>query len=507
MNGDGAALALVTQSERRLLDEASPFSARITRGTWLAMALGMRPLLTASAIAGLIALSSSASADTLEYAITADNAYAIYLGTSTSASLLVASAQNVTAGDIASAESGFAALFGPTNDQFLYVVAYGDRVVAQGLLAEFVVERLAQKFLYTVRGSEPAWRVFATAQTLAEDAPPPTAAQVSQQIAIANAQAGGAGTSGTWKPVFVGPKNDAGAQAYGLVPSIAGIDAGSEWIWYQSGNCPGAQDPFQGCDHGEYLLFRIQLEEVGGCCFPEGQCGIARMGDCMGEWTTYQGAGTTCEGVACTPAPGGCCMPDGACSVIQEAECQAKGGNFGGYLSTCGIDFCNGACCSGTTDCSRMPASVCASIDGRWLGLGTSCNPDACLLPPPACCLAEGVCAQMTTELCAFNGGSPRPEGSSCDPNPCAAPKGACCVAGNCSVKTEEECQAASGLYGGDDSACNAGFCPAPPVDEPADEPGCGCRAAGVSVSGLGVLAWACVAAIGVAARRRRRPA
>lgn len=254
----------------------------------------MRKVLLA-AMALLVA--GSAWAVQVDVVITVDNAYGFGFGDATQMTTYFGGIRNVTAAEIFSGPP--VAFVGPsvppyTNPgvgpelyqltlpsltDYVYLLAWSDKATYQGALAGF---QLPSGPLLSGTGT---WQVFATGinRNSYTEGDTLTAADlplINAQIAIANAEAGGAGTSIGWVNEFgMLPSNNPGVGALALgdyndFPGfqgvntwiIQGISPNSRWMWYNEDpiNIP---NPFQygpeGQDgHQEFLIFRTQIGHV-----------------------------------------------------------------------------------------------------------------------------------------------------------------------------------------------------------------------------------------------------
>jgi hypothetical protein len=184
----------------------------------------------------------AASAGTIDAVITVDNHYALYVGNASGSEVLFVGNNEIGAGG----EPGQYNWSQPEsyliNTEFpiIYVAAWSDDNVAQGVLAQLLIE---DEMLLS---GDPAWQVFRTDLGGDDGDPPPTTAEIAEQIALANAGL-------AWEAVAVGGTN--GVSPWG---TIAGIDLDAHWMWATA--CDGGSfDP--GADHGEYLIFRITVPE------------------------------------------------------------------------------------------------------------------------------------------------------------------------------------------------------------------------------------------------------
>jgi hypothetical protein len=79
-----------------------------------------------------------------------------------------------------------------------------------------------------------------------------------------------------------------------------------------------------------------------------------------------------------------------------------------------------GACCTGEDSCSTVTEEDCLAAGGTFMGLGTLCDPNPCLIPG-ACCVDGAVCSTLSAAACAAIGGFFLGDLTSCSPNPCTA--------------------------------------------------------------------------------------
>jgi hypothetical protein len=164
----------------------------------------------------------------------------------------------------------------PTSSDYVYIVAWSDDAVYQGALAGF---QMPGGPLLSGGG----WSVFATGidRDSGIEADTLTVADlglINSQVAIANANAGGVGSSIGWVDqngllpnntpgvgvLAIGPTNTNGS-FYGF-NAISGISNQSQWMWYNKDPNTYA-DPFSysgegSGGHSEFLIFRQQISEV-----------------------------------------------------------------------------------------------------------------------------------------------------------------------------------------------------------------------------------------------------
>ena len=198
-----------------------------------------RSALTALAVSALMLAARSSQAINLQVNVTCDNVYAIYYGSPTTANTAVGYDN-----DWPTTESYSFNL--PASD-YIYVAAWTDDAVAQGFLAQFNNLDDNTKFY----SSDSQWQVTATGLNKGTSDPQPTLAELTTQIGLAN---GGLNSSGGWVATTAGGAN--GVAPWGTRP---GIDAAARWTWYNSGQDPSPNAPFNGFNHDEYLIFRIAV--------------------------------------------------------------------------------------------------------------------------------------------------------------------------------------------------------------------------------------------------------
>lgn len=194
-------------------------------------------------IAGAIAASCvcAAHADIIKVGMTVDNSYALFTGTSTSATTFIG-----TDGSWPSVETYN---FNLASDAYIYVVTASDKSVAQGFLAQF--ENLTNG--YKFYSQDPQWQVMATGLGAAAPYSGSSSdlALLTQEILDANA---GGNASNGWAGFTAGANN--GSAPWGL---MSGIDTAAKWVWYAGGNCNTVNPTSGGCDAGEWLVFKIAV--------------------------------------------------------------------------------------------------------------------------------------------------------------------------------------------------------------------------------------------------------
>lgn len=189
--------------------------------------------------AALLALAAAAPAAPISGHVTADNHYGLYTGDQAGAVVNFWGANESGSSGAGGYNWSQAEAYSfESADPIIYIAAWSDDNIAQGLLASLSVNG------HPLLSGQSVWEVFSTGQDLDDGAPPPTAAALGAQIAIANVAG--------WSPVAVGGLN--GAAPWG---SVAGVSGAARWMWYQ-GNVAG--DVFNpGVNAGEYLIFRTRV--------------------------------------------------------------------------------------------------------------------------------------------------------------------------------------------------------------------------------------------------------
>jgi len=248
------------------------------------------------ALACVLALAAPAWAVMVDVVITVDNAYGFGFGDANGITTYFGGIRNVTAGEIF---NGPPVLFtGPSTppytnpgvgpelyqlnlpslSDYAYLVAWSDESTFQGALAGF---QLPNGPLLSGTGT---WQVFATGRDRDSNIEGDTltaadvATLINPQILLANANAGGPGTSIGWVDEFgMLPNNTPGLGALALgdfntppgfqgIWTVQGISSASRWMWYNE-DPASISNPFvygpEGPDgHKEFLIFRTQIGQV-----------------------------------------------------------------------------------------------------------------------------------------------------------------------------------------------------------------------------------------------------
>lgn len=194
------------------------------------------------AVAGICACASVSHADVITGTITADNHYALYTSVANSFSYHGGNELGAS-GNPGRYNWSVAEMFEFQAGDFLYIAAWSDDAVAQGVLAEFFVPSLG-----TIRSGDPRWQVFATGLNRGDGDPHPAANEIAAHVGFAD-------SNDLWEIPYVGETN--GVQPWGF---IAGISGEAEWMWRDSDS---VSDPLRGgFGQGEMLIFRTATPPV-----------------------------------------------------------------------------------------------------------------------------------------------------------------------------------------------------------------------------------------------------
>lgn len=164
----------------------------------------------------------------------------------------------------------------------LYVAAWSDDGVTQGVLAQFNKYMPGGILSWWSPGAkvfsgDPRWEVFATGIDY-DGLPGPSLELINEQIGLANANAGGPGTShgwvdvdgprcGGWDPdvgiLAVGEMNDDATpdgDCDNAFPKACKLNPQAEWMWYDAlqGECPFTEST----PAVEFLIFRLCVQEL-----------------------------------------------------------------------------------------------------------------------------------------------------------------------------------------------------------------------------------------------------
>jgi hypothetical protein len=138
-----------------------------------------------------------------------------------------------------------------TSDLCIYFAAWSDWGAIQGLLHNLRIDGVPAWF------DDPRWEVYPTnTGYCCGYGGPMSIDELQAYIQVANQSNG-------WRALTLGEMNDGtfpnSCNGWLFNPS-PNIDHAARWAWYDSGNGPGICDPWDGFDHGEYLIFRLCIE-------------------------------------------------------------------------------------------------------------------------------------------------------------------------------------------------------------------------------------------------------
>lgn len=198
----------------------------------------------------LVAAAGSASAEiTVTGTLTADNHYAMFTNLGGQVGFVggneLGAAGNPGAYNWSQAES-----WSFTAGTCVYIAAWSDKSVAQGLVGEF---HFSDGGL--LRTGYNQWDVIGTGIDMNDDSPYPAASLIQQQVANAN-------KNYLWQLPYVGDRNIDSTAPWG---KIAGISEDSRWMWNHH---EGVSNPLVGGGNAdEMLIFRFFVPTPGtGVC-------------------------------------------------------------------------------------------------------------------------------------------------------------------------------------------------------------------------------------------------
>lgn len=204
----------------------------------------MRVSICLGALACASAFAAVAHADPIVASITADNHYAFFSGSS--GGMAYHGGNEVGPGgspgtyNWSEAEGYSFNSIGP----YLYIAAWSDDNIAQGLLANLTINGV------DFSTGHAAWEVYATGTNRGDNDPHPTIAEMMGHVFTADA-------GNLWEAPYIGDVNG------GSVPwgPVNGIDNLARWMWVSN---PADPDPLSpGSGFGEMLIFRIAVPAPG----------------------------------------------------------------------------------------------------------------------------------------------------------------------------------------------------------------------------------------------------
>jgi hypothetical protein len=186
-----------------------------------------------------VSIASHARSEIVTATITCDNHYAIYTA-GPDGIAYVGGNETGYGGDPGTYNWSMAETWSFNATGTVYVAAWSDNSVAQGLLAQF-----SSASLGTLLTGDARWRVYATHVDRNTGAPHPLASEIAAHVQAAAAP-------GVWEETYVGENN--GVAPWGV---IAGITTDARWIWHRT---PGVADPLRpGSGAGEMLIFSFTV--------------------------------------------------------------------------------------------------------------------------------------------------------------------------------------------------------------------------------------------------------
>lgn len=195
------------------------------------------------AAAGMLGAAAFANADVITGTITADNHYSLY--TSAGGTFSYHGGNELGAGGFPGTYNwSMAESYSFEAGEYLYIAAWSDDSVAQGVLGEFHSEELG-----TILSGDARWQVYGTNINRGDGDAHPSAAEIAGHVSFADA-------NGLWVNPFVGNPN--GDQPWGY---IAGVSEGARWMW--KGTVEGADPIHGGSGANEMLIFRTAVPAPG----------------------------------------------------------------------------------------------------------------------------------------------------------------------------------------------------------------------------------------------------
>jgi len=195
-------------------------------------------ILLAGGLAGAGLLEPAVAETRIVGDVLCDNSFVLYTGDATGSPLMLRGG---------GAYPELVSLDFTTSDPAVYLIAWSDQRVHQGLLHDLTLNGVPHW------SDSQSWVVFPTGHEINGNYPnvQPAAADIAAEIAIAN-------QGGLWQPITVGGPNDGSFPASDSWQAVDPIPPAVRWAWFNSGRESGTQAPFRpGFDHGEYLIFRL----------------------------------------------------------------------------------------------------------------------------------------------------------------------------------------------------------------------------------------------------------
>lgn len=211
------------------------------------------------ALVCFLAMTAAAQAQTVVGRFSADNYFAVFQGNATGATSFVTSLDCTTDASCIVNGKSFS-IPNVKNGDYIYVIAWSDHEVAQGLLGSLSGFVLDQGCGYAETGMA-GWQVYANGAAFSGKPDSKSfLADLNTSIVKANN-----GINGTWGAPAVGTTNNGSSASVPVL--VSGNTGNAKWIWHNSGNCIGSSQPFQGgCNHNEYLVFRFPVNSLFTAC-------------------------------------------------------------------------------------------------------------------------------------------------------------------------------------------------------------------------------------------------
>jgi hypothetical protein len=199
------------------------------------------------AVAGICACATLSHADVVYGTVTADNHYALYTSTGNVFSYHGGN-ETGAGGNPGRYNWSMAEMFEFQAGEYLFIAAWSDDAIAQGVLADFYVSNLG-----SISSGDSRWQVYASGINRGNGDAHPDASEIAGHVGFAD-------SNELWETPYVGEYN--GALPWG---TIAGISEEAAWMWRDSDT---VSDPLRdGFGQGEMLIFRtatIPIPAPGG---------------------------------------------------------------------------------------------------------------------------------------------------------------------------------------------------------------------------------------------------
>lgn len=212
-----------------------------------------RTLAAALTAAAAATIASQAKADQITGTITADNHYSLY--TSTSGAFSYHGGNELgSAGDPGTYNWSIAEDHEFAAGDFLYIAAWSDDSVAQGVLGQFQFSSGmgdSGSMADFILSGDPRWQVYGTGINRGDGDAHPAALEIADHVAFAD-------LNSLWEAPFVGATNGSSPEPWGM---ISGISESAQWMWRAAA---GDENPLiGGSGEGEMLIFRTAVPAPG----------------------------------------------------------------------------------------------------------------------------------------------------------------------------------------------------------------------------------------------------